>query len=66
LLLCSDGLWSQTPEPQLAALFDGKPDSLESRLQQLVQQAAGATASDNVTAVALTWLGQPAAATGDN
>ena len=65
LLLCSDGIWSQTPAPQLAALFDGKPDGLESRLQRLVQQAAGATASDNVTAVALTWLGPPAAATGD-
>lgn len=66
LLLCSDGLWSQTPEPQLAALFDGKPDDLESRLQQLVQQAATVMASDNVTAVALSWLGPAAAATDDN
>ena len=60
LLLCSDGLWSQTAEPQLAELFDGDPALLESRLQRTVAQAAATAASDNVTAVALTWLGQPA------
>lgn len=56
LLLCSDGLWGQVSQQMLAAIFDGDATSLEARLPGLIEKAAAAAGSDNVTAVALTWL----------
>lgn len=56
VLLCSDGLWNQVSSKTLAAAFAPHDEPLETRLPKLVGQAAEAPNSDNVTAVALTWL----------
>jgi serine/threonine protein phosphatase PrpC len=64
LLLCSDGLWSALPEDRLGEL---PPD--EQRLEQCVDSLADAAEaasyphSDNVTLVALRWLGDDTSAT---
>jgi protein phosphatase len=55
LLLCTDGLWSQVPEQQLAKLLAASPESLETALPALIEEAAQTPGSDNVTAVALVW-----------
>jgi serine/threonine protein phosphatase PrpC len=56
LVLCSDGLWGQLPRQALVEGL-GEPGSpFESRLKDLVERAAGAPNSDNVTAVAMHWL----------
>ena len=53
ILVCSDGLWGEMPEEQLATLLD---DGLEPRRQVrvLVNAANDAGGSDNVTAVLVT------------
>lgn len=56
MLLCTDGLWNQVSEASFNALFDAAPDRLEGLLEALVEAAAEQPVSDNVTAVALTWL----------
>jgi hypothetical protein len=43
-------------EARLAGLFDAAPERLEGLLESLVDAAAAHPLSDNVTAVALTWL----------
>jgi protein phosphatase len=58
LLLCTDGLWGSIPDHQLAyRLCTGE---LEQAVPELVQAAtiAGGNTSDNVTALAMTWLGE--------
>ena len=58
LLLCTDGLWGSIPDHQLAyRLCTGE---LEQAVPELVQAAtiAGGKTSDNVTALAMTWLGE--------
>jgi serine/threonine protein phosphatase PrpC len=62
LLLCSDGLWSQIKEEEMAAVL-ARPEPLKQSVTALVQQAEESAfpESDNVTAIALRWLGeQPA------
>ncbi|VAW77200.1 hypothetical protein MNBD_GAMMA15-217 [hydrothermal vent metagenome] len=56
LLLCSDGLWSSVPEPQLINM-PGYGD-LEESLNRIADEAETASYpnSDNVSAVALRWL----------
>ena len=59
LLVCSDGLWANLDDTDIAAFWqaDGKP--LAQALVDLVEQAVKASAphSDNATAAALRWLG---------
>ncbi len=64
LLLCSDGLWGQIPKQALINAFDPCDDAIEARLRSLVELAAAAPNSDNVTAVALRWLADDDQATG--
>jgi serine/threonine protein phosphatase PrpC len=56
LLLCSDGLWSQTPEDTLADSLE--QPSLQEAVSSLVEKAERTAAgeSDNVTAIAMRWL----------
>lgn len=56
LLLCSDGLWSNVREHELAYRLSAKP--LERAVPELVSEAArvGGKTGDNVTALAVTWL----------
>lgn len=58
LLLCSDGLWSALSEDRLCDLPEGE-NQLEQCTDQLTDAAQAATYphSDNVTLVALRWLG---------
>ena len=56
LLLCSDGLWGQLPKQALINAFDRCDAGIEDRLQTLLELAATAPNSDNITAVALRWL----------
>ena len=55
LLLCSDGLWGQLNTDTLISLFDGNDETLAQRLPRLLERAATAPQSDNVTAVAVQW-----------
>jgi serine/threonine protein phosphatase PrpC len=59
LLLCSDGLWSQIKEEEMAAAL-AQPHPLDQAVISLVQQAEefGFPESDNVTAIALRWLAE--------
>jgi serine/threonine protein phosphatase PrpC len=56
LLLCSDGLWGQIPDPELGSLMRHH-GSLERMVQDLAETATqqGAPSSDNVTLLALRW-----------
>lgn len=56
LLLCSDGLWSNVHEHELAYRLSARP--LEHAVPELVGDAAraGGKNGDNVTAIAVTWL----------
>jgi protein phosphatase len=56
LLLCSDGLWSNVQEHELAYRLSARP--LERAVPELVGDAAraGGKNGDNVTAIAVTWL----------
>lgn len=59
LLVCSDGLWANLPDAEIAAFWeaDGKP--FAEALSDLVDYAVEASTphSDNATAAALRWLG---------
>ena len=59
LLLCSDGLWNQIPEERLIAQMRHH-GSLKRMANELAHSAAqtGAPSSDNVTLVALRWIGE--------
>jgi len=59
LLLCSDGLWSQLSDEQLIAQMrhHGSLSRMADELTHAAEQA-GAPASDNVTLVALRWVGE--------
>jgi PPM family protein phosphatase len=50
LLLCSDGLTREVPEPCIAAILRG-PGSIEQHCQRLIDAANEAGSRDNVTAV---------------
>ncbi len=56
LLLCSDGLWTAVRDHELAYRLSASP--LEQAIPELVADAAraGGKNSDNVTALAVTWL----------
>ncbi len=56
ILLCSDGLWSQTQETDMAELLGGN-SSLDHDIEHLVNSAVerAAPESDNVSAIALRW-----------
>lgn len=56
LLLCSDGLWSSIPEPELVSIQNAA--ELEHGLNQLAEEAEMASYpnSDNISGVALCWL----------
>jgi protein phosphatase len=56
-LLCSDGLWGSVPDHKLAYRLCAR--ELEQAIPELVRDAAvaGGKTSDNVTALAMTWLG---------
>lgn len=58
LVLCSDGLWGQVPSAMLVDAFSRIRQPLEQCLEGLALEAIEAENSDNVTAVALRWLGQ--------
>jgi len=59
LMVCSDGLWANLKDADIAAFWrpDGKP--LAEALSELVDRAVAASAphSDNTTVAALRWLG---------
>jgi protein phosphatase len=57
LLLCSDGLWGQVPEPELCARLrhHGSLERMVSELAMFAAQSA-APSSDNITLLALRWL----------
>jgi serine/threonine protein phosphatase PrpC len=61
LLLCTDGLWGQFPEERLIDALRGQ-DALEHLVNRLVRSAVASASpsSDNVTLVALRWLGDDA------
>lgn len=63
LLLCSDGLWGQVPKQALINAFDPCGSSMMERLHSLLELAATAPNSDNISAVALRWLGRDTPAT---
>jgi len=56
VVLCSDGLWQQLPDEDLAQALRNPAQALGTCLSTLVKRAAAAPNSDNVTAVALRWL----------
>lgn len=56
IVVCSDGLWGQVPRQALLNAFDDCDADIAGRLGALVEMAATATNSDNITAVALRWL----------
>ena len=60
LVLCSDGLWGQVPPAMLVDAFSRVRQPLDQCLEGLALEAVEADNSDNVTAVALRWLGEPA------
>jgi PPM family protein phosphatase len=55
LFLCSDGVWSPLPEPDLVALLCAEPVlvSVPTLVRHAVEQ--GGESADNATAVAMTW-----------
>jgi len=58
LMLCSDGLWGQVPDPTIVNLLSAKP--LPDAVPDLVELALreGGAKSDNVTVLALEWEGE--------
>lgn len=63
LLMCSDGLWNQVPGHQLAGAFDDGRQPLDMQLARLANAARRTTPSDNVSGIALRWLGPAGTAT---
>ena len=61
LLLCSDGLWTSIPDHELAYRLCAR--QLDKAIPELVRDAtlAAGKNSDNVSALAMTWLGKPSA-----
>lgn len=59
VLLCSDGLWGQTPAGMLARAFPPGRQPIARQLEAITDQARRQTHSDNVTAIALSWQGDP-------
>jgi len=59
LLLCTDGIWSNLKDQQIAESYAPGARTLRSALEALGEQAVRAAApfADNATAAALTWMG---------
>lgn len=59
LLLCSDGIWANLRDSDIAAFFKGDPENLRAWLEALGRRAVQASApfSDNSTAAVLRWQG---------
>lgn len=59
LLLCSDGIWANLRDADIAAFFRGEPENLRAWLEALGRRAVQASApfSDNSTAAVLRWNG---------
>lgn len=57
LLLCSDGIWANLRDEDIAAFFKGDPENLRAWLEALGRRAVQASApfSDNSTAAVLRW-----------
>lgn len=57
LLLCSDGIWANLRDDDIAAFFKGDPENLRAWLEALGRRAVQASApfSDNSTAAVLRW-----------
>jgi protein phosphatase len=55
LFLCSDGVWSPLPEPDLVSLLCAEPVlvSVPALVRHAVEQ--GGASADNATAIAMTW-----------
>jgi serine/threonine protein phosphatase PrpC len=59
LLLCTDGIWANLRDPDIAAFFRDEGQDLRAWLEALGRRAVQASApfSDNSTAAVLRWLG---------
>src|SRR5690606_6343465 len=59
LLLCTDGIWANLRDPDIAAFFRDDGPQLRAWLEALGRRAVQASApfSDNSTAAVLRWLG---------
>ena len=59
MLLCSDGIWANLRDADIAAFFKGDPENLRAWLEALGRRAVQASApfSDNSTAAVLRWQG---------
>ncbi|NJO13599.1 MAG: serine/threonine-protein phosphatase, partial [Gammaproteobacteria bacterium] len=59
LLLCTDGIWSNLTDPDIAAFFRDESQDLRVWLEALGRRAVHASApfSDNSTAAVVRWLG---------
>jgi serine/threonine protein phosphatase PrpC len=59
LLLCTDGIWSNLTDPDIAAFFRDETQDLRAWLEALGRRAVQASApfSDNSTAAVVRWLG---------
>lgn len=59
MLLCSDGIWANLRDSDIAAFFKGDPENLRAWLEALGRRAVQASApfSDNSTAAVLRWQG---------
>lgn len=59
LLLCSDGIWANLKDNDIAAFFKSDPENLRAWLEALGRRAVQASApfSDNSTAAVLRWQG---------
>lgn len=59
LLLCTDGLWANLKDEEIASFYRPDDGDLRAALQTLGERAVQASApfSDNTTAAALRWLG---------
>jgi protein phosphatase len=58
LLLCSDGLSGEVPDPQILALVEKHKDNLEEAVHTLIKAACDNGGKDNVTAILVKYLGK--------